>query len=258
MEAEDRPALVRFNEDVFGVRQKANTAKADRWIYEHIMLVDGNDDRGIDVGIFAKDGYAIESIQSHVDDPGTKREPVFSRDCAEYTLSTPGGNRLLVLVNHFKSKGFGAQATSTARRRAQAARVAEIYEHRRAEGIKNIIVLGDFNDTPDSAALKRLVQDTDLRDVSTLGSPTFDDGGRTGTFGTGKDKIDYILCSPVILGMVTKAGIFRKGVWRGPKVKNPWPMYDTITRARQLRGLDAQAGSCAQMTSTVQRYCTSW
>ena len=38
IEAEDRPSLVRFNEDLLGDA------------YKHIMLVDGNDNRGIDVG----------------------------------------------------------------------------------------------------------------------------------------------------------------------------------------------------------------
>jgi len=39
VEVEDRPALLRFNRDLLG------------GLYRHVMLVDGNDDRGIDVAI---------------------------------------------------------------------------------------------------------------------------------------------------------------------------------------------------------------
>jgi len=32
--------------------------------YPHVMVIDGNDDRGIDVGILAKKGYGIVDIRS--------------------------------------------------------------------------------------------------------------------------------------------------------------------------------------------------
>jgi hypothetical protein len=71
------------------------------------MLIDGNDDRGIDLGIMTRQWFEIESIVSHVDDPDENNEDerLFSRDCPEYKIKTPAGNTLLVLINHFKSKG---------------------------------------------------------------------------------------------------------------------------------------------------------
>ena len=36
--------------------------------FEHVMLIDGNDDRGIDVGILTRKGHEIIGIRSHVDD----------------------------------------------------------------------------------------------------------------------------------------------------------------------------------------------
>ena len=41
-------------------------------------------------------------------------------------LPTQRGHDLWLLLNHFKSKGYGAAATSNARRRRQTERVAEI------------------------------------------------------------------------------------------------------------------------------------
>lgn len=45
-------------------------------------------------------------MRSHVDDR-VDGELVFSRDCPEYHVALPDGRRLVVLANHFKSKGYG-------------------------------------------------------------------------------------------------------------------------------------------------------
>jgi endonuclease/exonuclease/phosphatase family metal-dependent hydrolase len=221
IEAEDRPALERFNRDVLPAGFKA--AAKDPWDYRHVMLVDGNDDRGIDVGLLTRSRYPIERVRSHVADRDSKGNPIFSRDCAEYEVRVPGSDPLLVLVNHFKSKGYGTN--TGAKRLQQAERVAKIYKDRRKEGWKRVAVVGDLNDTPASDPLKPLAK-TDLEDVAD--HPNFVGDGRTGTYGTGDDKIDYLLLSPELFGTVQKAAYNRSGVYRGPRVKNPWAMYDTI------------------------------
>lgn len=223
VEAEDRPALVRFNKDVL---QLGFNRKKDAWRFDHVMLIDGNDERGIDVGLLTK-GLPIAGMRSHVDDPGTSGEPVFSRDCAEYELEV-GGEPLVVMVNHFKSKGYGKQSDSNRRRKAQAKRVAEIYEQRRQEGVKRIVILGDLNDTPDSDPMAPLIKDTDLKDVGDW--PKFAWGERRGTFGGGNDKIDYILLSPDLFKRIKAGGINRKGIWHGSRTKDPWEMLPTLTR----------------------------
>ena len=48
VEAEDRPSLVRFNEEMLV------------GLYSHVMLIDGNDQRGIDVGIMTRNNFEIE------------------------------------------------------------------------------------------------------------------------------------------------------------------------------------------------------
>jgi endonuclease/exonuclease/phosphatase family metal-dependent hydrolase len=223
VEAEDRPALERFNENVLKL---GFARKKDAWSFGHTMLIDGNDERGIDVGLFTKN-LPLVAMHSHVDDLGTGGEPIFSRDCAEYQVEVDG-EPLLLMVNHFKSKGYGKPSESDKRRRVQAKRVAEIYARRREEGVKRIVVLGDFNDTPDSAPLKPLLGETDLKDVSV--SPKFEWGERQGTYGTGNEKIDYILLSPQLFKTIKAGGINRSGVWHGPRTKEPWEMLPTLTR----------------------------
>lgn len=221
IEAEDRVALGHFNEQLL---------KPINATYGGIMLIDGNDERGIDVGLFTKSGGSIESIVSHVDDlKGSNR--IFSRDCPEFTVRVSATKRILVLVNHLKSKGFGNKADSDARRKAQAKRVREIYDLRRLEGVDMIAIVGDFNDTPDSDALKPLLaQGSDLKDISA--HPQFQSDGRPGTFGNGtaSNKIDYLLMSPALFACVATGGVERRGVWGG-KNGTLFPHFVEMTKA---------------------------
>ncbi len=190
--------------------------------YAHSMLIEGNDDRGINVGLMTKTGSDIDAVRTHIFDLGENDLPIFSRDCVEYLVRTPAGAEVLLLVNHFKSKRGGGDA----RRLRQATRVKEIVDQRLSEH-PNLVVLGDLNDTPDSASLAPLLNGTPLRDIST--SPLFDDGGFPGTFGTqgARNKIDYVLLSPSLMDMVTKGGVFRQGVF---SASDRWPMFDNITQ----------------------------
>ena len=206
--------------------------------YTSVMLIDGNDDRGIDVGLMTKEDFDIEDMRSHVHDLDDSGEPIYSRDCPEYAVTTPTGESVWVLPNHFKSKFGGNDPDSIAKREAQATRTAEIYQRLRDTGHDSVVVLGDFNDTPDSAPLQPLLKDTDLRDVSKhqnfdvgeFNVPQGNNNRGIGTFGLGNDnqKIDYILLSPVLSDRVTSAGLFRKGAWPGSRPKR-WEVYEQLT-----------------------------
>ncbi len=112
VEADNRIALKLFSEVLL--------KKVDGTPYDHVMLIDGNDDRGIDVGILTRKGFDIPSVTSHVDD-AVKGQRIFSRDCPAYAIKTKKNNRLAVLVNHLKSKGYGPPKVSSALRERQAA-----------------------------------------------------------------------------------------------------------------------------------------
>ncbi|HSD83554.1 MAG TPA: endonuclease/exonuclease/phosphatase family protein, partial [Anaerolineae bacterium] len=209
IEAEDRTVLKRFNTDVLP------TVSVER--FEHIMLIDGNDDRGIDVGLFTQQNYPIARMLSHVDDTDAKGL-IFSRDCAEYEIKTPLGNTLLLLVNHFKSKGYGKPAEAAAKRLRQATRVRAIYDQYCAAGYEYVAVLGDLNEIPSEPPLDPLIRNgSTLTDI--MAHPKFVGDGRPGTHGNGgkSSKLDYILMSPALSDKVIKGGIERQGVWGGTK-----------------------------------------
>ncbi len=219
VEAEDRTTLRLFNKSVL--------PSVGASLYDHVMLIDGNDDRGIDVGLLAR-GLPIVSIRSHVDDTD-QDGTIFSRDCAEYEIALPAGGTLWVLVNHLKSKGFGTQRANDAKRLRQATRVREIYDAHITAGHQFVAVIGDFNDTLARAPLAPLLGST-LQDVSTF--PQFNDGGRPGTHGnsTASSKIDYILLSPALFAQVTAAGIERRGMWGGTN-GTLWPHFPEVASA---------------------------
>ena len=212
VEVENRPTLLRFNDQVLGV--KFNKA------YPHVMLIDGNDDRGIDVGILSR--FPIVAMTSHVDDRNLNGERTFSRDCPEYLIELPGGQQIVILPNHFKSKRGGNTPAMVARRKAQADRAHDI-ALAALNATEFVLVAGDLNDTPNSPAFPKLFQDgfVDVQDHPTY--PT----DRPGTFetGTAANKIDYLIMSPGLRGVLTNTGLERRGSFH----PNTFPHFDTVT-----------------------------
>jgi endonuclease/exonuclease/phosphatase family metal-dependent hydrolase len=232
VEAEDRPALVEFNTELLAGR------------YGHGMLIDGNDPRGIDVGLYCSADVEIVSMRSHVDDPDPERpgKSLFSRDCPVYRLRLASGAEIFVLLNHFKSQSFSSGNPDPLRTR-QSTRVRAIYDQLRADGATLIAVLGDFNKGPDPQdpthhpTLEALLDPgTPLVNVYDL--PGFDVGPRPGSFQSCslRNRLDYILLSPELAATATTGGIFRKGLWGTPSNVNPprdWKIYPEIDRSRQ-------------------------
>lgn len=139
--------------------------------YDYAILIDSNDPRRIDVGVLSK--YRLESMVTNMYDPYNetgvsrgstpRRKYLFSRDCLELFVEIPGvEKRLTLFVNHLKSKYTGGKDSTKKTqqekedndlREAQANRVAELVQQRFSGDLfnkENFVVLGDFNDTPDS------------------------------------------------------------------------------------------------------------
>lgn len=218
VEAESRPVLQTFSSNILP------TVGAPA--FKHVMLIDGNDQRGIDVGLMTRTGFPIDTVRSHVDDRTANGSLLFSRDCPEFYVKTPQGHRIAVLVNHFKSKGFGSAVANDRRRQEQAERVAEIYQGLINAGEEFVAVIGDLNDTPDSSPLAPLINGTNLKDIAT--HPNFNDGGFPGTYGScgPSNKIDFILLSPALFQRTRHGGIIRKGIY-----SKRWSVYPEVTRA---------------------------
>jgi endonuclease/exonuclease/phosphatase family metal-dependent hydrolase len=206
---DNRIALNRFNEFLLNKEQVE---------YPHVMVIDGNDERGIDVGVLTR--YEISSICSHVDDQykstNGKFYKIFSRDCPEYKIDIGNGKFVHLLCNHLKSKGYGTQASSDAKRKRQAKRIAKILENYDLTQ-DLVVVAGDFNDTPGSQPLKDLMNVPNLFDV--LNSPLLN--GPRWTYHTGNQQIDYLLVSRPIWDNLTKVEIERRGIFKQGNISFP-------------------------------------
>jgi endonuclease/exonuclease/phosphatase family metal-dependent hydrolase len=220
VEAEDRPSLVRFNEEMLGGQ------------YRHAMLVDGNDERGIDVGLMTRVGFEIESIRSNVDNKDANGI-IFSRDCPQYEVRTPGGHAIHILVNHFKSQSGGGGS----KRRRQATEVRRIAEALVQSG-KHVVVLGDLNEGPANGTtqapnLTRLY-DNNSPLVDCYSIPGFNVGARPGSFDSCalSNRLDYIFISKSLRPLFNAGGLYRKGLW-GDRATRPtdWDTYPDITRS---------------------------
>ncbi len=220
VEAEDRPSLVRFNQELLGNQ------------FNHVMLLDGNDSRGIDVGVMTTNNFPVGTIRSNVDAEDTTGI-IFSRDCPEYQITTPNGNTVYVLINHFKSQSGGGGA----KRKRQADEVRRIADRHVSQG-HHVVVLGDLNEGP--ADVNATVQNfsslyhnnSPLIDV--YGLPAFNQGNRPGTFDSCgiRNRLDYIFISQSLSNAFTGGEIFRQGLW-GKRQSRPtnWPTYPEMQRS---------------------------
>ena len=212
VEVDDRIALKRFNEYLLG---------AEAVEYPHVMVIDGNDERGIDVGVLAR--YPIFSIKTHIDDnyKSTNGQfyKIFSRDCPEYKIDIGNGKFVHYLCNHLKSKGYGSQVSNDAKRKRQANRIVEILEGYDLT-TDLVVVAGDMNDTPSREPLKKLVNLPNLFDV--FNSPKF--SGARWTYHTGNQQIDYLLVSKPIFDNLKKVNLERRGIF-----KNNNPTFPQVT-----------------------------
>ena len=199
VEVENRKVLTGFNGGFLNYRYKYN------------MLIDGNDKRGIDVGLYSK--FPPYGIWSHIYD-GTSKSKTFSRDCLEVEVILPDGTPLYILCNHFKSRGYGAQATSDSRRRRQAERVRDILSNEYKLRNELVIVAGDLNDSPTRSphTLKPLLSTRYLYDVLELEFQDQWDKRWTYHYNT-HEQIDYLLVSKPLKDAFVKAGVERRGMY---------------------------------------------
>ncbi len=186
---------------------------------QHLLIDSPNDPRGIDVGLYLREA-ALGAIRTHVFDPvpGTTGKRVFSRDCLRVEVALAGVKRPVhVLLNHFKSKGGGStKAEGDARRLGQAKRVREILETQYDLTKDWVVVLGDLNDTPDSAPLAPLFGMPKLHDAVAKGVADAD--GRWTHYYGGEAKarrhsqLDHILVSEALVGRLASVEILRQGM----------------------------------------------
>lgn len=205
--------------------------------FDRVVLIDGNDPRGIDVGLLVRRSLKADilSIRSHADDAaaggflsttnmldmkGRVGKASFSRDCLEVDIDV-GKAKLTFLVNHFKAQELKTDGTdsTTEKRRGQAERAATIAKRARAAG-RSPIVLGDLNKDIAGAhyddSINPVAKSTVLvNPVKHLPA----DARWTHYFSSDRSvsQLDYVLLDKGLDAAVQGVEIFRGGLTKGCK-----------------------------------------
>jgi endonuclease/exonuclease/phosphatase family metal-dependent hydrolase len=169
--------------------------------YPHVVLVEGNDGRGIDVALFSK--HPISNVESHKDEVFPVKGQAdrgFLRDLLQADIEIPNYGPVRFFLNHFASKRGGKRADDMRAAEAKAAR--EIIKRETKDfPSQRFVMLGDFNDTPDSESLEILKQtdkdgwgliDAFRKEPDTVSYPTEERTAKK----WGYKRIDHILMSP--------------------------------------------------------------
>ncbi len=189
------------------------------------MCIDGNDLRGIDVGLLSR--YPISNIRTHIfDKKPSSSKPVFPRDCLEVELAV-GNKSLHILCNHLTSK---LSDKTGAKRKFQSEEIKKIIHANYNLNTDLVVVAGDLNDTPDSSALSPLLNMNNLYDVLKLQFGNTLPDRWTYHYQNKFQQIDYVLVSKPLKDVFQQAGIERRGMFDLARFTNGTEQsFDSIT-----------------------------
>ncbi|MCA0933038.1 endonuclease [Lutimonas saemankumensis] len=123
------------------------------------------DSRGMNVALlFQKSFFKLSKKRAFpLPDPGLENDK--SRDI----LMISGdlyGNKIHILINHWPSRTEGTRKTNPKRLLANAVVKTILNQISKNESSQNIIIMGDFNDGPDSQSVRNLVENDFINPIS--------------------------------------------------------------------------------------------
>ncbi len=205
-EMERVAAVIReFNPDILALQEVESRGYLERFIgtmlpnmgYRHVVHFEGNDHRGIDVGLISR--IPIGAVTSHrhlqfpsVDGGGQS----FSRDLLQVEILPKNGDRFEVWIVHLKSNSGGREAAEPIRLgecRALHQMIANRFEH---DPEAAFLICGDFNDVIESASLQTILGKPPL--LRTIFNGTRQEKRITYNREPYRSMIDFMLCSPTM------------------------------------------------------------
>jgi endonuclease/exonuclease/phosphatase family metal-dependent hydrolase len=176
-EVENRPLLEAFNREHLGPLG-----------YE-VVLLEGNDGRGIDVAVLSRLPVGAVTSYRHLRFEDAEGKPQrFRRDLLRVRIGGPLAADVYVV--HLKSQHGGDPADVARASEARAAAEVIAAELARDPGYRALIA-GDFNDTPDSPTLKELL---DIGLVDTCAGTEAVSYNRDPY----RSRIDFLLLTPAL------------------------------------------------------------
>ena len=148
-------------------------------LYDHVVLIEGNDPRLIDVGVMSKLPIGDVSTFQTAVHPSDPNKRVFGRDMLEVEiLNSSRTMKLFTLYNNHLKSHFGdddnggqGKVANDDRRTKQAETVQRIVSQRMRSDAR-FIITGDMNDAPDTAPLSAMLTIDGNPMVDGLANPT--------------------------------------------------------------------------------------
>lgn len=156
-----------------------------------IVHYDSLDPRGIDVALLYRPNRVTLLESNPLRIPG-----LTTRDILLAQFLTENGDSLAVLVNHHPSK-YGPD--SGQKREAALQRLRMVTDSLQSEGIRNIVAIGDFNDTPDNPAFRILTGDGPQPGLEDLAAPLQKKGTGTIKYSGKWELIDLVFASETLI-----------------------------------------------------------
>lgn len=225
-------AILEIDADVMALQEVGGEESlqtfTDRFLEDkyHCSLIQGNSDRGIELGFIVKKGlpYKFEHLthrNSEIpldyksSDPMLQSPWYMSRDIAELRLVKDGVEQLIVLNVHLKSRldVEGLDNESTMRRKAEVELLIDSYQaiDKKFDNKVPILITGDFNGyaRPNGhPEFKRIHDDTSLVDILEIMNLPQDERASHVYFNRLKspiqDQLDYMFIPPELHKRVVK------------------------------------------------------
>ncbi|MEE9391466.1 MAG: endonuclease/exonuclease/phosphatase family protein [Planctomycetota bacterium] len=150
-------AIDDLDADILGVQEVENRAVLEalnahlKRPFVYVELIEGNDHRGIDVGLLSRLPVVRAASHRQLDLETNHR---FARDFPLFRVQIAKGEFIEVGVLHLKSKR-GKASESNAWRRAEADGIRRIVaRQRKLEPKVPVVIMGDFNDTREAKTLE--------------------------------------------------------------------------------------------------------
>ncbi|WP_430905720.1 hypothetical protein [Maribacter sp. 2-571] len=222
-EVEDRASLEDFNQKVL--------PKFDCKPYDHSLVIQCNDMKGLEIAILLRGGYTLQTIKTHL--IGGYSD--LFQNLIEYEISTPTSEKIYVLATYLARQTDDIKIADTIRK-SQVENIARIYKGLVAQGKTNVIIAGTFNTPSYCDSLAPLFQNTDAKDITKHFSfEVVTDEGEDATYfrlgayrmGVNIKQKDYLLFSPVLFEQMQDSGLNRKAMW--PNKKPQWSTYKEVT-----------------------------
>ncbi len=208
-EVENLAKVIRqVDADVIALQEVENRGGLEDFFAKHladmgycdIVLIEGNNRRGIDVALVSRLPVGEVTSHRHVDFKSADgRDMRFQRDLLQVRIEPQGYTPFDVFVVHLKSKHGGAE-------KSRPIRIGEALAARRKmdrllteDPQAAFVICGDFNDTLDSEPIKRLLGSGDTKLKTFVGDLAED---KRITFNRSYlSMIDFILASPAMAQM---------------------------------------------------------